>query len=101
VKAIDCLLYQGNSTIIRTQPHKLGLFEKLGRNLKTKSGIENRIGQVRRHVGKVERWHHSPQWHQWMPLSLFEAEFRMRRIIGYEDLPELKEAVREATSDED
>jgi transposase-like protein len=81
--------------------HRLGLFEKLGRNLKTTNGIENLMGQVSRRIGKVKRWHHSPQRHQWMALALLEAESRMRRISGYEDLPELKKALKEATSDDD
>jgi len=81
--------------------HRLGLFEQLGRNLKTTNGIENLMGQVQRRIGKVKRWHHSPQRHQWMALALLEAESRMRRISGYEDLPELKKALKEATSDDD
>jgi transposase-like protein len=81
--------------------HKLGLFEELGRNLKTTNGIENLMGQVQRRIGKVKRWHHSPQRHQWMALALLEAESRMRRISGYEDLPELKKALKEATSNDD
>ncbi|WP_251980675.1 IS256 family transposase [Salinibacter ruber] len=81
--------------------HRLGLFEKLGRNLKTTNGIENLMGQVSRRIGKVKRWHHSPQRHQWMALALLEAESRMRRISGYEDLPELKKALKEATSNDD
>ena len=81
--------------------HRLGLFEELGRNLKTTNGIENLMGQVQRRIGKVKRWHHSPQRHQWMALALLEAEARMRRISGYEDLPELKETLKEATSDDD
>jgi transposase-like protein len=81
--------------------HRLGLFEELGRNLKTTNGIENLMGQVQRRIGKVKRWHHSPQRHQWMALALLEAESRMRRISGYEDLPKLKSALKETTSDED
>jgi transposase-like protein len=81
--------------------HRLGLFEKLGRNLKTTNGIENLMGQVSRRIGKVKRWHHSPQRHQWMALALLESESRMRRVSGYEDLPELKKALKEATSDDD
>ncbi len=59
------------------------------------------MGQVQRRIGKVKRWHHSPQRHQWMALALLESESRMRRISGYEDLPELKKALEEATSDDD
>jgi transposase-like protein len=80
---------------------RLGLFKELGRNLKTTNGIENLMGQVQRRIGKVKRWHHSLQRPQWMALALLEAESRMPRISGYEDLPELKTALKEATSDDD
>jgi transposase-like protein len=57
--------------------------------------------EVQCRIGKGKRWHHSPQRHQWMVLALLEAESRMRRISGYEDLPELKSALKETTSGED
>jgi transposase-like protein len=76
--------------------HRLGLFKELGRSLKTTNGIENLMGQVAQRIGKVNRWHHSPQRHRWMALALLEAESRMRRITGYADLPKLKQALREA-----
>ena len=79
--------------------HRLGLFEELGRNLKTTNGIENLMGQVDQRIGKVKRWHHSPQRHRWMALALLEGESRMRRITGYADLPKLKVALREAIPD--
>jgi len=40
--------------------HRLGLFEELGRNLKTTTEIENLMGQVQRRVGKVRRGRISP-----------------------------------------
>jgi transposase-like protein len=76
--------------------HRLGLFEELGRSLKTTNCIENLNEQIGRRIGKVKRWHHSPQRHRWMALALLEAESRMRRITGYADLPKLKQALREA-----
>ena len=76
--------------------HRLGLFEELGRNLKTTNGIENLMGQVAQRIDKVKRWHHSPQRHRWMALALLEAESRMRRITGYADLPKLKQALKKA-----
>jgi transposase-like protein len=79
--------------------HRLGLFEELGRNLKTTNGIENLMGQVQQRIGKVKRWHHSPQRHRWMALALLEGESRMRRITGYEHLPKLKKALKEAIPD--
>lgn len=79
--------------------HRLGLFEELGRNLKTTNGIENLMGQVQKRIRKVKRWHHSPQRHQWMALAVLEAESRMRRITGYNDLRKLKQALTEAIPD--
>ena len=79
--------------------HRLGLFEELGRNLKTTNGIENLMGRVFQRIGKVKRWHHSPQRHQWIALAQLEAESRMRRITGYADLPKLKAALKEAIPD--
>jgi len=81
--------------------HRLGLFDKLGRNLKTTNGIENLMGQVAQRIDKVKRWHHSPQRHRWMALALLEAESRMRRISGYADLPKLKAALTESIPDQE
>jgi transposase-like protein len=79
--------------------HRLGLFEELGRNLKTTNGIENLMGQVQQRIGKVKRWHHSPQRHRWMALALLEGERRMRRLTGYRHLPRLKDALKGAIPD--
>ena len=81
--------------------HRLGLFEELGRSLKTTNGIENLMGQVSQRIGKVKRWHHSPQRHRWMALALLEAEQRMHRLPGYADLPKLKAALKEALPNRD
>jgi len=81
--------------------HRLGLFDKLGRNLKTTNGIENLMGQVAQRIDKVKRWHHSPQRNRWMALALLEAESRMRRISGYADLPKLKAALTESIPDQE
>jgi transposase-like protein len=51
------------------------------------------------YTDNVKRWHHSPQRHQWMALSLLEAESGMRRLTGYRDLPKLKKALKETTPD--
>ena len=79
--------------------HRLGLFEELGRSLKTTNCIESLNGQVEDYTGNVKRWHHSPQRHRWMALALLKAESRMRRLTGYKDLPKLKQALKEAIPD--
>lgn len=74
--------------------HRLGVYEELGRSLKTTNCIESLNSRTERHLGKVKRWHHSDQRQRWMALSLLEAESGMRRIAGYEHLPKLREALR-------
>jgi transposase-like protein len=79
--------------------HRLGLFDELGRSLKTTNCIENLNGQVERYLGNVKRWHHSSQRCRWMALALLEAETRMRRLTGYRHLPKLKRALTGAIPD--
>jgi transposase-like protein len=84
--------------------HRLGLFEELGRSLKTTNCIENLNGQIERRLGHVKRSRHSPQRHRWIeirqdPLALLEAETRMRRLTGYRHLPKLKRALQGAIPD--
>ena len=45
--------------------HRLGLFEELGRSLKTTNCIENLNEQVEGYTGNAKRWPHSPQRHRW------------------------------------
>lgn len=79
--------------------HRLGLFEELGRSLKTTNCIENLMGEVQGHIDNVKRWHHSPQRHQWMALALIESESSFRRLTGYRNLPDLADALKEAIPD--
>jgi len=79
--------------------HRLGVFEELGRSLKTTNCIESLNEKVEGYTSNVKRWHHSPQRHRWMALSLLEAESGMRRLTGYRDLPKLKQALKDAIPD--
>ena len=81
--------------------HRLGLFEELGRSLKTTNCIENLNEQVEGYTGNAKRWPHSPQRHRWMALALLEAESRMRRLTGYKALPKLKQALKDAIPDQE
>lgn len=75
--------------------HRLGLFEEVGRSLKTTNAIESLNSLVEEYIGNVKRWHHSEQRARWLALGLLEAEERMQKIAGYEDLPQLREALQE------
>jgi len=81
--------------------HRLGLFDELGRSLKTTNCIESLMGDVGEYIDGVKRWHHSPQRHQWMALAVLEAENGFRRLDGYEDLPRLQAALKETIPDEE
>lgn len=76
--------------------HRLGLFEELGRSLKTTNCIENLIGEIQGHIDNVKRWHHSLQRHQWMALALMESESSFRRLTGYRNLTDPADALEEA-----
>jgi len=80
---------------------RLGLFDELGKSLKTTNCIESLMGEVDGYIDDVKRWHHSPQRHQWMALAVIEAESRFRRLDGYEDLPRLQAALKETIPDEE
>jgi len=74
--------------------HRLGVFEEVGRSLKTTNAIENMNSLVGEYIGNVKRWHHSEQRARWFALGLLEAEQRMNRIAGYEELPRLRDALQ-------
>jgi len=74
--------------------HRLGVFEEVGRSLKTTNAIENLNSLVEEYIGNVKRWHHSEQRARWFALGLLEAEQRMNRIAGHKDLPKLRKALQ-------
>ena len=74
--------------------HRLEVFEEVGRSLKTTNSIENLNSLVEDYIGNVKRWHHSEQRARWFALGLLEAEQRMNRIAGHEDLPKLRDALQ-------
>jgi hypothetical protein len=52
--------------------HRLGVFEEVGRSLKTTNAIENLNSLFEDYIGKVKRWHHSKQRARWFALGLLE-----------------------------
>jgi putative transposase len=81
--------------------HRLGLFDELGKSLKTTNCIESLMGDIDGYIDGVKRFCRSPQRHQWTALAVLEAENGFRRLDGYEDLPRLQAALKEAIPDED
>lgn len=74
--------------------HRLGLFGRLGKSLKTSNCIESIMSQVDRCCRRVGRWHHSSQRQRWMASALMDIEPRLNRIQGYKHLPKLREALQ-------
>ena len=73
--------------------HRLGLFELLGKSLKTTNCIENLNSQLGKYLGRVKRWMDSDQRQRWVAMGLLEVEQRMRRIDHAEALPLLRAAL--------
>jgi transposase-like protein len=74
--------------------HRLELFEKLGRSLKTTNCIESLMALVEQRTGKVDHWKNSNQKQRWLATALLEIEPRLNRISGYKHLPALRVAIQ-------
>jgi len=74
--------------------HRLGVFEALGKNLKTTNGIENLNSQLIKYIGRVKRWMDSDQRQRWIAMGLVEIEQRMRRVDHPEHLAQLRTALK-------
>jgi putative transposase len=73
---------------------RLGMFEKLGRSFKTTNCIENVNKSLELYTGRVSRWQNSDQRRRWVATALLEIEPRLRLVMGYEHLKELRETMK-------
>jgi len=74
---------------------RLGLFDLLGKSLKTTNCIENLNSQLCKYTGRVKHWKSSDQRHRWVAAGLLEIEKKMRRIDNYKHLPLLRTALQQ------
>jgi putative transposase len=74
--------------------HRLGLFERLGRSLKTTNTIESIMALIGQRTDKVDYWRNSNQKQRWLATALLDIEPRLNRIRGYGYLPELRIAIQ-------
>ena len=74
--------------------HRLGLYPLLGQSLKTTNCAESIFSAVDRQCGKVSNWKNSSQKQRWLASSLLDIEPRLRRIKGYKNLAQLREALQ-------
>jgi len=76
--------------------HRLGVYELLGRSLKTTNCIESANALVEERCAKVDVWKSSNQRHRWLATALLDIEPRLRRVKGHRHLPKLEAALRRA-----
>lgn len=74
--------------------HRLGLFAKLGRSFKTTNCLENVNGLIEQRCAKVDCWKNSNQRQRWLATTLLDIEPRLRTVVGYRQLPLLREALQ-------
>jgi transposase-like protein len=74
--------------------HRIGVFEFLGKSLKTSNCIESVFSQVERKCRKICHWKNSSQKIRWLATCLLDMERRMRKIAGYKHLPLLREKIK-------
>ena len=73
--------------------HRLGLFKELGRSFKTTNCIENVNALIGQRTDKVDCWRNADQKHRWLATTLLDIEPRLRKVSGYEHLPQLRAAL--------
>lgn len=74
--------------------HRLGVFEALGRSLKTTNCLESLNALLGQRTDKVDRWRTSDQKQRWLAAALLDLEPRLRRIRGFRALPVLRQALQ-------
>ena len=77
--------------------HRLGVFQLLGVSFKTTNCIESLNSQVEKVCGRVTHWKNSSQKQRWLAAALLDIEPRLRKIKGYQYLPEIETGLNERT----
>ena len=73
---------------------RLGVTQKLAKNLTNTNCIESMISVARRTTGRVTRWKDGSMKKRWIAAGMLEAERSFRRIKGYRDMPAFVETLR-------
>jgi len=77
--------------------HRLGMFAKIGVHFKTTNCVETVNKALQLYTGRVSRWHHSDHRQRWVAAALLEIEPTRQKVKAFEDLPQLREAMRHVT----
>ena len=73
--------------------HRLGLFKELGRTFKTTNAIENVNSLLGIYTDRVDYWKNSEQRQRWVATALLQIEPRLRKLMGYRHLQQLRSAM--------
>ena len=74
--------------------HRLGVYAVLGRSFKTTNCLESVNALVEERCAKVDHWKNSSQRQRWLSTALVDIEPRLRKVMGYRHLPQLRQALR-------
>ena len=74
--------------------HRLGVFGEIGRSFKTTNCLESVNAMIEERCAKVDAWKNSHQRHRWMAAAILDAEPRLRKVMGYRQLPKLRAALQ-------
>jgi putative transposase len=74
--------------------HRLGVFQTLGRSFKTTNCLESVNAQIEDRCAKVDSWKNSSQRQRWLAVALMDIEPRLRKVLGYRHLVELRGAIK-------
>ena len=75
--------------------HRLGIYELLGKSLKTTNCLESINSRIEACCRKVTYWKNSSQKQRWLATALLDIEPRLNRISGYKHLSILRERIQE------
>ena len=74
--------------------YRLGVYGVLGRSLKTTNSLESVNALVEERCAKVDHWQNSSQRHRWLATALLDIEPRLRKVMSYRHLPQLRTALQ-------
>jgi len=74
--------------------HRLGVYAKLGRSFKTTNCLESVNAQIEERCAKVDHWKNSSQRNRWLAAALQDIEPRLRKVMGYRHLTELRDSIQ-------
>jgi transposase-like protein len=74
--------------------HRLGVYAKMGRSFKTTNCLESVNAQIEERCAKVDHWKNSSQRHRWLAVALLDIEPRLRKVMGYQHLAELRASIQ-------